>query len=176
MLPKTVISSAQILTRRSQSALGFGTASWAAHNGHLHILEYLVERKYDKFDEVCVCVCSRVRPLELFEVLARNRQMALGLSGRSIRAQEQPHRLCTIPPRQQLSITRRLVVRRWTAARSIVIIISIIIIIIIISCTNRKKQNSLLCSFLFFWVPTIRKHHFSSWCRHFIILLLRRRI
>ena len=41
----------QILTRRRQSALGFGTASWAALNGHLHILEYLVERKYDKYDE-----------------------------------------------------------------------------------------------------------------------------
>ena len=28
------------------------TASWAAGNGHLHILEYLVERKYyDQFDE-----------------------------------------------------------------------------------------------------------------------------
>ena len=35
---------------------------------------------------------------------------------------------------------------------------------------------ALTCLFLFlllsfFWVPTIRKHHFSSWCRHFIILL-----
>ena len=30
------------------------TASWAAQNGHLHILEYLVERKYDKYDSwVC---------------------------------------------------------------------------------------------------------------------------
>ena len=26
------------------------TAAWAAANGHLHILEYLVEREYDKFD------------------------------------------------------------------------------------------------------------------------------
>ena len=48
---KTVISSTQILTRRSQSALGFLTATWAAQNGHLHILEYLVERKFDKYDE-----------------------------------------------------------------------------------------------------------------------------
>ena len=24
---------------------------WAARNGHLHILEYLVERKYDEYDE-----------------------------------------------------------------------------------------------------------------------------
>ena len=28
----------------------FLTATWAAENGHLHILEYLVERKYDKFE------------------------------------------------------------------------------------------------------------------------------
>ena len=41
----------QILTRRSQSALGFDTASFAAQNGHLHILEYLVERKFDKYNE-----------------------------------------------------------------------------------------------------------------------------
>ena len=27
----------------------FGTAAWAAENGHLHILEYLVERKYDEY-------------------------------------------------------------------------------------------------------------------------------
>ena len=31
-----------------------GTASWAAENGHLHILEYLVERKYDKYHELRV--------------------------------------------------------------------------------------------------------------------------
>ena len=29
----------------------FLTATWAAENGHLHILEYLVERKYDKYHE-----------------------------------------------------------------------------------------------------------------------------
>jgi len=30
---------------------GRGTASAAAQNGHLHILEYLVEQNYDKLDE-----------------------------------------------------------------------------------------------------------------------------
>ena len=30
---------------------GSSTASWAAENGHLHILEYLVERKYDQYNE-----------------------------------------------------------------------------------------------------------------------------
>ena len=51
VLPKTVISSASNTYAKKQSALGFGTASWAAANGHLHILEYLVERKYDKYHE-----------------------------------------------------------------------------------------------------------------------------
>ena len=49
MLPKTVVSGTQILTR-SQKHLGIvRTAAGAVRNGHLHILEYLVERKYDKF-------------------------------------------------------------------------------------------------------------------------------
>ena len=54
------------------------TASYAASNGHLHILEYLVEREYDNYD-VWRVSCSRERPLGLFEVLARNRQSAVGL-------------------------------------------------------------------------------------------------
>ena len=49
--PKRSSRVPQILTRRSESALGLGTAAWAAENGHLHILEYLVERKYDEYDE-----------------------------------------------------------------------------------------------------------------------------
>ena len=53
------------------------TASWAAENGHLHILEYLVERKYDQYSKVRVSM-RPVRPLGLFEVLARNRQSAVG--------------------------------------------------------------------------------------------------
>ena len=57
VLPKRSSRGTQILTRRSQSALGLDTASWAARNGHLHILEYLVERKYDKYDEYA-CQCA----------------------------------------------------------------------------------------------------------------------
>ena len=57
--------------------------------------------------------CSHARPLGLFEVLARNRQSAVGRGRRIFCAQEQPHRLCTIPPRQQLSITIWLAIRRW---------------------------------------------------------------
>ena len=59
-----------------------------------------------------VYVGGQVRPLGLFEVLTRNRQSALELSGRTRRALEQPLRMFTIPPRQQLSLTTRLVLRR----------------------------------------------------------------
>ena len=81
----------------------WNTASLAALNGHLHILEYLVERKYDKYSELACERGSQVRPLRLFEVLARNRQSAVGRLERILRTQEQPPRMCTIPPRQQLS-------------------------------------------------------------------------
>ena len=34
-------------------------AGWAAKNGHLHILEYLVERKYDQFvEDACWCAAK----------------------------------------------------------------------------------------------------------------------
>ena len=76
-----------------------------------------------------VSVCSQERPLGLFEVLARNRQSALELLGRTRRSREQPPRVFTIPPRQRLPFTRWLVLRRRRATRSRIIIIIIIIII-----------------------------------------------
>ena len=55
VLPKTVISSASNTYAKKSKRLGIlSTASWAAGNGHLHILEYLVERKYDKYHEMRV--------------------------------------------------------------------------------------------------------------------------
>ena len=93
------------------------TAAWAAANGHLHILEYLVERKYDQYSVLACRFAAQRRSLRLFEVLTRNRQMALGLSGRSRSAREQPHRLCTIPPRQRLSITIWLAIRKRRVTR-----------------------------------------------------------
>ena len=86
------------------------TAAWAAENGHLHILEYLVERKYDQYTNGRVSWRPE-RPLGLFEVLTRNRQSAVELSRRTSRAREQPPRMCTIPPRQRLSITIWLAIR-----------------------------------------------------------------
>ena len=56
MLPYTVISRYSNTYAKKAKRLGdWGTASWAALSGHLHILEYLVERKYDEFtEEACL--------------------------------------------------------------------------------------------------------------------------
>ena len=51
VLPKTVISRYSNTFAKKSKRLGIRTATWAAENGHLHILEYLVERKYDGYDE-----------------------------------------------------------------------------------------------------------------------------
>ena len=52
MLPKTVISRySNTYDEEGKAPWDWETAASAASNGHLHILEYLVERKYDQFDE-----------------------------------------------------------------------------------------------------------------------------
>ena len=79
-----------------------------------------------------VSVCSQERPLGLFEVLARNRQSALGLCGRTLGAQEKPNRMFTIPPRQRLPFTRWLAIRKWRVTR---------IRIRIITCNNRQRER-----------------------------------
>ncbi|CAL6421210.1 unnamed protein product [Bathycoccus prasinos] len=62
---------------------------------------------------------SRVRPLRLFEVLARNRQSALERGRPRRSAREQPPRMCTISPRQQLSSPTRLAIRRRNVIRRV---------------------------------------------------------
>ena len=50
MLLQEVISSASNTYAKKRKRLGIGELPhWAALNGHLHILEYLVERKYDNY-------------------------------------------------------------------------------------------------------------------------------
>jgi hypothetical protein len=90
-----------------------------------------------------VLVCSRERPLRLFEVFARNRQSAVGLSRRTKSALQQTPRVFTIPPRQQLPFTKRLAIRRrsTTHARVVVVIIIIIIIVIIIIVVEKQTQT-----------------------------------
>ena len=55
--------------------------------------------------------CGHERPLELFEVLARNRQSAVERVRRILGTQEEPLRMFTIPPRQQLSSPTPLAIR-----------------------------------------------------------------
>ena len=117
MLPSTVISRYSNTYTKKPKRLGIRVLPWAAENGHLHILEYLVERKYDQYRRSCVCVCGRERPLGLFEVLARNRQSAVELLGRTRAHENKPHRMCTIPPRQQLSSPTLLAIRTRNVIR-----------------------------------------------------------
>ena len=53
MLPKTVISRYSNTYAKKPKRLGIRVLPlWRLENGHLHILEYLVERKYDKYNEL----------------------------------------------------------------------------------------------------------------------------
>ena len=64
------VISIPILTPEGKAPWDWETAASAASNGHLHILEYLVERKYDQLTKIRVRM-QRERPLRLFEVLAK---------------------------------------------------------------------------------------------------------
>ena len=79
VLPKTVISSTQILTRRSRKRLGIGILPLGrlkmVISTYSNILLSVSMINMTK----SVYVGGRERPLRLFEVLARNRQSALGL-------------------------------------------------------------------------------------------------
>ena len=76
------------------------TAAWAALNGHLHVLEYLVERKYDKYDERA-CACAAVNGhLDCLKHLHETAKAPWDYWAVRLRSQEQPNRMCTIPPRQ----------------------------------------------------------------------------
>jgi hypothetical protein len=90
------------------------TALRAAQNGHLYILEYLVERKFDQYNEYA---CRNAAEHGHLDCLKYLRETAVGLSGRTLRAREQPNRMCTIPPRQTLSSPNRLAIRRWRVAQ-----------------------------------------------------------
>ena len=69
MLPKRSSRGASNTYAKKSKRLGIGsTASWAAENGHLHILEYLVERKYDNITNVRV-VCGQNGHLDCLKYL-----------------------------------------------------------------------------------------------------------
>ena len=67
---RTVISSASNTYAKKSKRLGIcGLRTLAAKNGHLHILEYLVERKYDKYDEMGVSVGGQNGHLDCLKYL-----------------------------------------------------------------------------------------------------------
>ena len=101
------------LHEEAKAPWDLGTAIWAASNGHLHILEYLVERKYDQYSAWACGNAATHGHLDCLKYLHETAKCAVGRGRRIFCAQEQPHRLCTIPPRQQLSITIWLAIRRW---------------------------------------------------------------
>ena len=97
------------------------TATRAASNGHLHILEYLVERKFDEYDEDACEYAAKNGHLDCLKYLHETAKAPWDYWCRSRSARLQPNRMCTIPPRQRLSITRWLAIRarRVTRARRI---------------------------------------------------------
>ncbi|CAL6306103.1 unnamed protein product [Bathycoccus prasinos] len=86
------------------------TAYRAASNGHLHILEYLVERKYDQFDVDACRGAAMEGQLDCLKYLRETAKAPWDLMA--------PTRMCTIPPRQQLSYTRWLAIRRRKVTRA----------------------------------------------------------
>jgi hypothetical protein len=118
-----------------------GTAAWAAENGHLHILEYLVERKFDKCSELACANAAMYGHLECLKYLHETAKAPR--NSWAVRARVRGNRMCTIPPRQQLSITIWLAIRRrsTTHARVVVVIIIIIIIIVIIIVVEKQTQT-----------------------------------
>ena len=84
-------------------------------------------------------MCCPKRSSRVPQILTRRSQSALGLLERIPRSQEQPNRMCTIPPRQQLPITTRLAIRTWSTTRATRVVVVIIIIIIIVDKQTQKK-------------------------------------
>ena len=77
------------------------TASWAAAKGHLHILEYLVERKYDQYSVYACAFAAENGHFDCLKYLHETAKAPWDLEPYE-RAQEQPPRVFTIPPRQRL--------------------------------------------------------------------------
>ena len=79
MLPKTVISRYSNTYAKKSKRLGIGELPlWRLKMVIFIYSNILLSVKYDQYDEERVSVRPE-RPLGLFEVLARNRQSALGL-------------------------------------------------------------------------------------------------
>jgi len=109
LLPQGHLECLKYLHEEGKAPWDSDTADWAAQMVISTYSNILLSVSLINIDTLA-CGLRPVRPLGLFEVLARNRQSALGLSGVRDAHREKPHRVFTIPPRQRLSITRRLVI------------------------------------------------------------------
>ena len=119
-LPQKVISRYSNTYTKKRKRLGMvWTASWAAENGHLHILEYLVERKYDKYYETACGVAAENGHLDCLKYLHETAKAPWDDWRRTRSAREQPHRVFTIPPRERLSSPTRLAIRTWSVTHLI---------------------------------------------------------
>ena len=118
MLPYTVISSASNTYTKKSKRLGV----LILPPGWLIVVIFIYSSILSSVSMINIAEqrvrdAAMRRPLGLFEVLTRNRQSAVELFGRSICSQEQPNRVFTIPPRQRLSSSTRLAIRRWRVIR-----------------------------------------------------------
>ena len=122
-LPETVISRYSNTYAKKRKRLGIWVLrNWAASNGHLHILEYLVERKYDQFDVLACRNAAKDGHLDCLKYLRETAKAPWDDWRVRLRTQEQPPRMFTIPPRQQLSSPNRLAIRAWRTAHIVIII------------------------------------------------------
>ena len=136
VLPKTVISRySNTYAKKSKAPWGSWTASCAALNGHLHILEYLVERKYDQYNE---CACANAAENGHLDCLKYLHETAKAPWDEDavVRARERPPRMFTIPPRQRLPFTRWLAIRARGVTRD-----RIRIRIRILTCNNTQRET-----------------------------------
>ena len=95
------------------------TAAWAAESGHLHILEYLVERKYDQYRRSACANAAENGHLDCLKYLHETAKAPWDSAAVREARTEQTHRMCTIPPRQRLPITRWLAIRTWRATHDL---------------------------------------------------------
>ena len=100
VLPKTVdLECLKYLREEVKAPWDWYTATRAAKYGHLHILEYLVERKFDKYNESACMLAAESGHLDCLKYLHETAKAPWDLRPYDS-AQEQPNRMCTIPPRQ----------------------------------------------------------------------------
>ena len=99
-------------TKTSKRLRDWETAYFAAQNGHLHILEYLVERKYDEYHAHSCVYAARNGHLDCLKYL-RETAKAPWNYWAVLRAHKKNQTECLqYLPRQQLSSPTWLVLRR----------------------------------------------------------------